>query len=126
MSLAPEQSDLVGAMVSNKEYFTTLARVEEFQVGIELPKPPQCASTVVGSATIYVQGLFDPEEERQRLASDLVQKEDFLRRVQNKLQNKNFISRAPAKVVELERRKELDAKAEIEKLRASLADWAES
>ncbi len=126
LSLAPEQTDLVGAMVSNKEYFETLARVEEVRVGVDLPKPAQCTTAVVGAATIYVQGLFDPEEERQRLAKELVQKENFIERVQKKLQNEKFVRHAPKEVVERERRKERDAMAEINKLRASLADWAES
>ena len=126
LSLPEEQSDLTEVLVAHEEYFNRLARVEKLQVGVELPKPSQCASAVAGQAVIYVQGMVDPEEECQRLTKDLVQKEAFLLGVQKKLRNENFVRRAPAKVVEHERQKELDAKAEIEKLRASLAVWAET
>ena len=126
LSLSEEQLELTKVMAANERYFAKLARVEKFQVGVEIPKPAQCASAVLGSAMVYVQGMFDPAEEHQRLTRELAQKEEFLLRVQKKLQNENFIGRAPANVVEHERRKEKDAKAEIEKLRTSLADWAET
>ena len=124
LSLPKEQLEWVDVMISHEVYYTKLARVKKLRVGVEIPKPPQCASAVLGSAMIYVQGMFDPVEERQRLARELAQKEEFLFRVQKKLQN--FVRRAPAKVVEHERQKETDARAEIEKLRASLADWVET
>ena len=126
LSLSADQSGLVDVLISNKKYFGRLARVKELTVGVELPKPPQSTSAVAGGAVIYVQGMVDPAEERQRLTKDLAQKEAFLLRVQKKLQNENFVNRAPPKVVEHERQKELDTKAEIEKLNASLAVWAKT
>ncbi len=126
LSLPEKQSDLSEVMANHTEYFAKLARVEHLRVGTNLPKPPQCISTVVGAAIVYVQGMVDPVEERARLAKALAQKEAFLLRVQKKLQNKNFVRRAPAQVVENERQKEADARAEIEKLRESLAAWEES
>ncbi len=126
LSLSEEQSEFTEVLIAHREYYWKLARVETLQVGVELPKPSRCASAVAGSAVIYVQGMVDPEEERQRLTKDLEQKEAFLLRVQKKLQNENFVRRAPARVVEHERQKELDARAEIEKLRTSLAIWAET
>ncbi|MXX97650.1 MAG: valine--tRNA ligase [Rhodothermaceae bacterium] len=126
LSVSEEQSGLTEVMIAHTEYFAKLARVERLHVGVDLPKPPQSTSTVVGSAVVYVQGMVDPAEERERLTKDLSQKEGFLFRVQKKLQNEKFISRAPAKVVELERQKEADAKAEIKKLRDSLAAWSET
>lgn len=126
LSLSKEQSDLTEDLIAHQDYFAKLARVETLDVGIELSKPSQCASTVVGSTVIYVQGMVDPQEECQRLTKELTQKEAFLIRVQKKLQNEKFVSRAPANVIEHERRKEADAQAEIEKLRASLMAWEES
>ena len=113
-------------MLASEGYFEKLARVTHLRVGMNIPKPRQCASTVVGSALIYVQGLVDLAEERQRLGKSLVQREAFLLRVQKKLQNEKFINRAPANVVERERQKEQDAKAEIEQLKTSLAAWMEA
>lgn len=125
LSLSEEQSELAGVLTRYEEYFTKLARVETLQVGVGLPKPSQCASAVVGSAVIYVEGMVDPVEECKRLTKDLVQREAFLLRVQKKLQNEKFVRRAPSHVVDNERRKEADAQAEIKKLRASLLIWAE-
>jgi len=126
LSFPDEESRLMEVLGAHKEYFSRLARVENLIVGIDLPKSPQSASAVAGTTVIYVQGMVDPVEERQRLSKDLAQKEAFLLRVQQKLQNKNFINRAPAKVVEHERQKELDTKAEIEKISANLTAWEET
>ena len=126
LSLSEEQSELADKMLACEGYFEKLARVTNLRVGVNIPKPPQCASTVVGAALIYVQGLVDPAEERQRLGKSLVQREAFLLRVQKKLQNETFLNRAPANVVERERQKEQDAKAEIEQLKTSLAAWMEA
>ena len=126
LSLSEEQPELADRMLACKGYFEKLARVTHLNVGVNLPKPPQCASTVVEAALIYVQGMVDPLEERQRLAKSLAQREAFLLRVQKKLQNEKFISRAPANVVERERQKERDAMAEIERLKTSLAAWMEA
>ncbi|MCY4234581.1 MAG: valine--tRNA ligase [Bacteroidetes bacterium] len=126
ISLSKQQHHLNEIINEQQEYFTKLAHVETLQVGIDLPKPKRSATSVVGFAVIYVQGMVDPKEEYQRLAKDLAQKEAFLQRVQKKLSNDKFITNAPAEVVRRERQKEIDAKTEIDKLRASLSDWIES
>ena len=125
ISLTDESSDLEPVIVSSRMYFERLARVDECQVGIGLPKPPHCASVVAGTAVVHVMGLVDPEEERVRLSQELEQKQAFLERVQKKLANEQFVNRAPAQVVERERQKERDVMGEISRLQASFSEWAE-
>ncbi|HPG59925.1 MAG TPA: hypothetical protein PKW98_19055, partial [Candidatus Wallbacteria bacterium] len=56
---------------------------------------------------IYVPlaGLIDINKEKDRLSREIAKAEEELARVNNKLQNKNFIERAAADVVEKEKAK---------------------
>lgn len=74
------------------------------------------ASFIIGTQTfaIPLEGLVDSSEERNKLEEQQAYYTQFLKSVQAKLSNENFVSRAPKNVVELERKKESDA---LEKLR---------
>ena len=61
------------------------------------------------------------EEELKKLTEELNYTEGFLKSVQKKLANERFVSNAPEQVVASERKKEADALAKIETLKASLA-----
>ena len=61
------------------------------------------------------------EEEVKKLTDELNYTEGFLKSVQRKLSNQRFVAGAPEQVVASERKKEADALAKIETLKASLA-----
>ena len=63
---------------------------------------------------------IDVGEELKKLKSELEYTEGFLKSVQKKLSNERFISGAPAQVISSERKKESDALAKMETLRASI------
>jgi len=67
-------------------------------------------TAVVTGAEIFLplEGLIDIEEEIARLEKELEKLNSEVERVQKKLSNKNFVEKAPAKVVEEERAKEKD------------------
>lgn len=124
INVSASDTDLLDSINSHIDYFTKLAKVGDLTVGSGLTKSPASASTVVGRSEIYVPlaGMIDLDVERQRLQKEIDQKEDFVVRIQKKLQNKQFVSKAPPEVVERERKKEQDAVAELKRLRANLAD----
>ena len=62
---------------------------------------------------IPISKKVDPKEERKKLKQELEYVKGFLRLVEKKLSNEHFISNAPDKVVELERKKAGDAKQKI-------------
>jgi valyl-tRNA synthetase len=70
---------------------------------------------------IPVLGTIDLDEEIKKLTEELNYTEGFLKSVQKKLSNERFVSGAPEQVVASERKKEADALAKIETLKASLA-----
>jgi len=64
---------------------------------------------------------IDSEVEKKKLEEELKYTEGFLRSVQGKLKNERFVSNAPEQVIAVERKKEAEALAKIETLRASIA-----
>ena len=70
---------------------------------------------------VPIEGAINVEDEIAKLSEELKYTEGFLKSVQGKLKNERFVNNAPEKVVEIERKKEADALAKIETLKASLA-----
>lgn len=70
---------------------------------------------------IPMEGAIDIEAEIEKLTKELEYVEGSLRIVQKKLSNERFVNNAPEQVVANEKKKEADAMAKIETLKASLA-----
>ena len=70
---------------------------------------------------VPIVGAIDVEAELAKLSEELKYTEGFLRSVQGKLKNEKFVNGAPEQVVANERKKEADALAKIETLKASMA-----
>jgi valyl-tRNA synthetase len=70
---------------------------------------------------IPIVGAIDVEGEIKKLMEELWYTEGFLKSVQKKLSNERFVAGAPEQVVASEKKKEADALAKIETLKASLA-----
>ncbi|MFK8289582.1 valine--tRNA ligase [Capnocytophaga canimorsus] len=69
---------------------------------------------------IPMQGNINVEEEIKKLEEELKYTRGFLASVEKKLSNEKFVSSAPEKVVEMERKKQADALAKIETIQESL------
>ncbi len=69
---------------------------------------------------IPMVGAIDVEAEIKKLTEELSYTEGFLKSVQKKLSNERFVAGAPEQVVASEKKKEADALAKIETLKASL------
>ena len=76
----------------------------------------------IGSAEFFIpiNSALDPEEERKKLTQELNYAKGFLKSVEKKLSNERFVSNAPEKVIELERKKAADAQEKITLLEKSL------
>jgi valyl-tRNA synthetase len=104
-------------------YLKRLAKVENVKVGSKLKRPKFSASAVVHGTEIFIplEGLIDFEVERKRLEKEIQRYESMLADVERKLNDENFISRAPKEIVEKERQKYENFKLTIEKLRQNYA-----
>ena len=77
----------------------------------------------VGQSEFFIplNQSFDPEEERKKLRQELEYAKGFLNSVEKKLSNERFVSNAPEKIIELERKKAADAQEKILLLEKSLS-----
>lgn len=69
---------------------------------------------------VPMQANVDITAEREKLEKDLVYQEGFLKSVEKKLSNSRFVDNAPAKVVEMEKKKQSDAKEKIAAIKEML------
>ena len=108
-------------IVSHKAAVMKLANISE--VGTPSEKPENAASFLVGTTEYFILllDLIDTEEELKKLEADLEYQEGFLQSVLKKLGNEKFVNNAPAKVVEMERKKQADAESKIAALKDSIA-----
>ncbi|WP_282126410.1 valine--tRNA ligase [Marinifilum flexuosum] len=65
--------------------------------------------------------LVDVEEELKKMEEELKYTQGFLASVQKKMSNERFVNNAPAKVVEMEKKKMADAEAKIKVLEERIA-----
>ncbi|MDR1918193.1 MAG: valine--tRNA ligase [Tannerellaceae bacterium] len=71
--------------------------------------------------TIPLGKLLNVEEELLKLQEELVYQQGFLALVMKKLANESFVGKAPAKVIEAERKKQADAESKIKSLEEAIA-----
>ncbi|WP_448575609.1 valine--tRNA ligase [Thermomicrobium sp.] len=98
-----------------------LSYVEEL-----LEAPKQVVSLIVDDAVIYLplRGMLDSDAERQRLQRELEELLAELERTRALLANEQFVTRAPAHVVERHRAKLADAEERLRLIRARLDELA--
>ena len=124
VSVPTDDEALAQTVRQYADYFDKLASVTDLTVEPGAEKPNASASVVVGRCEVFVPlvGMIDLEQERERLRKEIEEKEGFLSSVEKKLNNRQFVNKAPDEVVERERQKKRDAVAELERLRDNLTD----
>ncbi|MCJ7801058.1 MAG: class I tRNA ligase family protein, partial [Candidatus Marinimicrobia bacterium] len=85
-------------------------------------KPPQSAGAVVKDLEIFIPlgGLINVRVEENRLLKRKTELEDILDTIRNKLNNQDFLSRAPEKVIKRENEKLDEIHSELEKVKINL------
>ncbi|MCF6148838.1 MAG: valine--tRNA ligase [Candidatus Kuenenia sp.] len=101
-----------------------MANLEELEMGIDLQKPDNSASEVIGNIQVFVllTSILDPLTEKDRQLKHLKQLENHLTIIRRKLNNENFVTKAPAQIVETEQKKENELLQQIEKVKHILLD----
>ncbi len=107
--------------------FTAMARINDAEIGVGLARPPASSVEVVGQVQLFVplRGLIDIAEERARIGKRMEEAEALLRRAEGKLNNPQFIERAPDNVVEREREAKARADERLATLRHNLEELAD-
>ncbi len=106
------------------DLLTFLLNPEELQVLTENATLPVSSTYLVGKMQLLVpmKGLIDQEAEIARLEKEIDRKSKERDRAEGKVNNPNFVERAPADVVQKERDKVADLSAAIQKLQEQLAN----
>ncbi|MBN2381885.1 valine--tRNA ligase [bacterium] len=104
-----------------KAHISNLALLDELTIRPDIERPQAATMTVFGEMEIYLEGVIDPETERQRLLGQHKKTLEQLEKVRQKLDNENFISRAPADVVQQTRAKTEELEAQLKTIEHNLA-----
>ncbi len=101
-----------------------LGRCESLEIGTTLAKPPESATQVLPGVEVYVplRGLMDLDVERRRLTKERDELRGHITRLEAKLANEGFVSKAPAAVVEQERTRLTEMQTRLGMLERNLAD----
>jgi valyl-tRNA synthetase len=108
------------------EFIQRLARIAEISFA---DAPPQGAVQLVvrgDVAALPLKGVIDLDAERARLAKEMAKCDADIARVDAKLNNPNFVARAPEEVVEEEKEKREEAVARKAKIAEALQRLKES
>jgi valyl-tRNA synthetase len=99
-----------------------LARLQDLAIEMPGSKPPATATAIVDQVTLFVslEGIVDFEKEEQRLEKEIFKLAKKLSSVSNKLQNKNFLNKAPEEIVSKVRKKHDTLQQKKAKLDANL------
>ncbi len=86
---------------------------------VQESQPEQAMTAIVGSIEVYVplRGLIEKDKEIARLSKELSVADVELDRLEKKLNNEDFLSKAPQQVVAKERGKQADYREKAEKIR---------
>jgi valyl-tRNA synthetase len=115
-----------GVVDAGTPYIEALARVRPLRIVRDVGEAPRegVAKAVLEGATAVVPlaGLFDLDAERSRLSKQIAEAEADLARIDAKLNNDAFRSKAPPQIVATEVGRRAAAQARLDALRASLAE----
>lgn len=126
--------------ISHKEFINLYVNTSKFHLSDFLPlikkmagiadvyfgKPEGLASSFLVKTTEYgipSSNLVNPDEEIERIKKEIEYYEGFLQSVNKKLENEQFIKKAPPKVVENEKNKKSDAEKKLSALRKQLEQF---
>ena len=116
-------TDKAKAFIDGEKFICKLAYASGIEVSSELPESTDgMVSVITGNARMFMPmaELVDLEKERARMEKELANARKQLDGQIAKLANENFVSRAPEKVVNVEREKKAKLEALIENLEESL------
>jgi valyl-tRNA synthetase len=103
-------------------FIGSLAGLRKLECGPEVVKPPQSAGYVHAEFEAYVslRGLIDVPAETLRLEKQLAEKRRHLQGAQAKLENANFVGKAPPEVVQQQRDLVIDTQNQIQVMEDNL------
>ena len=111
-------AETIDRIARNKDMIERLARLDSIKASDETPAG--AIQSVVDEATLFLPlaDVIDIDAERARLAKEIGKIDGEIKKIDGKLGNEKFLSKAPEAVIEEQRERRTDA----EQTRAKLAD----
>ncbi|WP_106497010.1 valine--tRNA ligase [Lentibacillus sp. Marseille-P4043] len=119
-----ENEAVLAELEGERDYLERFCNPSELQIALNVNVPEKAMSAVVTGAELFLplEGLIDFDKEIKRLESELEKWNKEVERVQKKLANKGFVSKAPQAVVDEEKQKEQDYLEKQAKVKARLTE----
>ncbi|WP_338750441.1 valine--tRNA ligase [Bacillus sp. FJAT-52991] len=110
LTIKAKDEAVLSVLEYNRAYVERFCNPEELTISVDAIAPDKAMTAVVTGAELILplEGLINIEEEIARLQKEWDKWNSEVERVQKKLGNERFISKAPQKVVDEERAKEQD------------------
>ncbi|MEC0203517.1 valine--tRNA ligase [Paenibacillus lautus] len=110
LQLKPVSGQIAGIIDRNADYIRRFCNTSEYQSSLALEAPDKAMTAVVTGVEMYLPlaGLIDIAQEITRLEKEIQHLNSEVERVEKKLNNPGFVSKAPEKVIEEERAKLAD------------------
>ena len=113
-------SEMQSLVAEQESIISGIARLDGIEFGNEAPAE-SIEKTLDGYKIIIpLEGLINPEEERTRLQKELTKLEEEIKIISSKLDNKQFIAKAPAEVIHKEKKKIEDVENKKKMLEKSI------
>lgn len=105
-------------LAENEKFINKLAKIEELTYGADVAKPEQSGFRVNGDSEVYMilTGLLDAEAEIAKIKVQIEKVEKDLEKVNTKLSDERFTSKAPAHILERERKIQKEYQDKLDKL----------
>ena len=103
-------------------YIVDLAKVETPEISSNAHKPRHSAASLVLDLEIFLplEGLVDLEEEKNKLSGEEEKLNSLLAQARTRLEDQNFLNKAPASIVEKEKNKKEDLEMRLAKIKKNL------
>lgn len=108
--IKPNNDEILKILQKNVDYIQRSCSTSHLEIAIGLAAPDKAMTAVVSGAELFLPlaGLIDISVEVTRLEKELDTLNNEVSRIEKKLSNEGFISKAPAKVIEEEKTKLAD------------------
>lgn len=122
--LKVKDETLLASLKKNSAYIERFCNPSDLILETDIQAPEKAMTAVVTGVELFLplEGLINIEEEVERLQKEVKKFDAEVERVQKKLGNAGFVKKAPAHVIEEERKKEQDYVEKREVVRARLAE----